>query len=98
MAMTSARRRACLPLPSEGANPRHTVMNANCNLIRIESVVINPVAGIAQQGRDLVPDFMVGNPNAEVLRSIYSRPFPSVVKHSFVKFANVGLCDRVLIS
>src|SRR5271155_4734216 len=58
--------------------------------------MFQPIANVAQQGRQSLSDFMMGNANVLFCGSIHPGPPPSLIEHAQMEISEVGLDKRIM--
>jgi hypothetical protein len=70
-------------------------MKANCDFVDFESVVFYPEPSIAQEDWNSLIDFSAGTADIHISYSVLTGPFPSLIKHSSMKFSQIELIQRI---
>src|SRR5260370_33923945 len=65
----------------ERMNEDETMMKPDCDFVRLESLVIKPVANISKQCRQRIPDLIVRDSDILFRGPVRSSPLPGLVEH-----------------
>ena len=75
---------------SEGMNPNKLMVKPDCELVRLEGLMLHPIARIAQQGWQRLTDLVVRNPYVLFRGPVRPSPLPGLVEHAQVQFSHIG--------